>query len=234
MPAALIVWQPAQDMAKISAPRLAVTSVSEETDTPSLPQAARRRAQLTAAMAVKRGRTRAASYFSPNRMAPTDSPSPSDGAVSPEQLRSAMSRFPTGVTVITALTGDGPSGLAANAVTSLSLDPPLMLACVDRGSRTLRALEEAGRFGVNVLGGEFADLAVNFGRKLPTAEKWLEVGWADEDAVPVLDAAIVAIGCELRDVISGGDHMIVTGEVRSVIEREGEPLLFHEGSYRPL
>jgi len=145
-----------------------------------------------------------------------------------------MSRFPTGVTVITALTDDGPSGLAANAVTSLSLDPPLMLACVNRGSRTLRAVETAGRFGVNVLGGRFADLAVNFGRKLPTAEKWLEVGWSEADAIPVLDAAIVAIGCELRDVISGGDHVIVTGEVLSVVEREGDPLLFHQGTYRPL
>ncbi len=167
-------------------------------------------------------------------MALTDPPSPGDGPVAPEQLRSAMSRFPTGVTVITALTEAGPSGLAANAVTSLSLDPPLMLACVDRGSRTLRALEEAGRFGVNVLGGDFAELAMNFGRKLPTAEKWLEVGWTEEDAIPVLDAAIVSIGCRLRDVISGGDHVIVTGEVLSVVERDGDPLLFHLGSYRPL
>lgn len=148
-----------------------------------------------------------------------------------------MSRFPTGVTVITALTGSGPAGLAANAVTSLSLAPPLMLACVDRGSRTLRALEQAGRFGVNVLGAEGTGLALGFASKAPSAEKWTDVGWSEREdvaGIPVLDAAIVWIGCELRDVISGGDHVIVTGDVLGTLEREGVPLLFHEGSYRPL
>jgi len=146
-----------------------------------------------------------------------------------------MSRFPTGVTVITALTGDGPAGLAANAVTSLSLEPPLMLACVDRGSRTLRAVEAAGSFGINVLEGGAADLAVAFGSKMATGEKWDGVGWSEsEGAIPILDAAIVWIGCELRDVISGGDHVIVTGKVKAIRERPGVPLLFHDGDYRPL
>lgn len=145
-----------------------------------------------------------------------------------------MSRFPTGVTVVTALTEAGPAGLAANAVTSLSLDPPLMLGCIDRGSRTLRAVEAAGRFGVNVLDAGAAELAVRFGRKVPTSEKWTGVGWSESAGIPVLDDAIVWIGCALRDVISGGDHVIVTGDVLEVAEREGEPLLFHLGSYRPL
>ena len=145
-----------------------------------------------------------------------------------------MSRFPTGVTVITALTADGPAGLSANAVSSLSLDPPLMLACVDRGSRTLRSLQAAGRFGVNVLGDDASDLAVAFGRKLPIEEKWQGVGWSERDGIPALDAAIVWIGCELEDVISGGDHVIVTGRVLELAERAGRPLLFHEGVYRPL
>jgi len=149
-------------------------------------------------------------------------------------LRAAMGRFPTGVTVVTALTGAGPAGLSANAVSSLSLDPPLMLVCVDRGSRTLRAVEEAGRFGVNVLGADATEHALRFASKAPTAEKWQGVGWRERDSIPVLDEAIVWIGCELRDVISGGDHVIVTGEVLAVEEREGSPLLFHEGAYRPL
>ncbi len=149
-------------------------------------------------------------------------------------LRDAMSRFPTGVTVITALTDAGPAGLAANAVSSLSLDPPLMLACVDRGSRTLRALEGAGRFGVNVLEAGAAELARRFARKLPVEEKWQGVGWSERQGIPALDASIVWIGCELRDVISGGDHVIVTGEVLAVAERDGDPLLFHAGEYRSL
>ncbi|KAB2854123.1 MAG: flavin reductase, partial [Bauldia sp.] len=119
-------------------------------------------------------------------------------------------------------------------VNSLSLEPPLMLACLDRGSRTLRALEEAGRFGVNVLGADHAELAAGMALKIPVEEKWTGVGWRPRDGIPQLDAAIVWIGCTLRDVISGGDHVIVTGEVIGVDEREGDPLVFHAGAYRPL
>jgi 3-hydroxy-9,10-secoandrosta-1,3,5(10)-triene-9,17-dione monooxygenase reductase component len=154
--------------------------------------------------------------------------------ISGRALRDAMARFPTGVTVITALTEAGPAGLTANAVSSLSLDPPLMLAAVDRGSRTLRSLEAAGHFGVNVLGAGAADLAVAFAQKLPMDEKWLQVGWSENAGIPALDAAIVWIGCELQDVISGGDHVIVTGRVNAIAERPGDPLLFHDGGYRPL
>jgi flavin reductase (DIM6/NTAB) family NADH-FMN oxidoreductase RutF len=167
-------------------------------------------------------------------MAATD-PSQAGGfGFEPARLRSAMARFPTGVTVVTALTEAGPAGLAANAVNSLSLEPPLMLACLDRGSRTLRAVEAAGRFGINVLGAEGAALVRSFASKVPVHEKWAGVGWSEADGIPLLDDAIVWIACELRDVISGGDHVIVTGEVFDVGERAGAPLLFHGGEYRPL
>jgi flavin reductase (DIM6/NTAB) family NADH-FMN oxidoreductase RutF len=142
-----------------------------------------------------------------------------------------MGRFPTGVTVVTASGADGPAGLAANAVTSLSLDPPLMLACLDRGSRTLRAVESAGRFGINVLGSGDAALARDFGRKLPMAAKWDVVPWSQWQGIPHLDAAIVFVACTMRDVLSGGDHVIVTGEVEAIRQREGEPLVFADGDY---
>jgi 3-hydroxy-9,10-secoandrosta-1,3,5(10)-triene-9,17-dione monooxygenase reductase component len=157
-----------------------------------------------------------------------EQPGPTDA------FRSAMGRFPTGVTVVTALTEAGPSGLSANAVSSLSLEPALMLACLDRGSRTLRAVQEAGRFGINVLGAGHVDLALRFASKAPTPEKWAGVEWEERDGIPALPAAIVWVACELGDVIAGGDHVIVTGEVLGVSEREGEPLVFHEGTYRPL
>ena len=108
-----------------------------------------------------------------------------------------------------------------------------MLACVDRGSRTLRALEEAGRFGVNVLEAGNAELAARLRPQAPGRGEVAgrRLGGA-RAASRVLDAAIVWIGCELRDVISGGDHVIVTGEVLDVAERDGRPLIFHEGEYR--
>ncbi|MCB0864103.1 MAG: flavin reductase [Solirubrobacterales bacterium] len=167
-------------------------------------------------------------------MAVPDPPRSDDTELTQREFRVAMGRFPTGVTVVTALTAAGPAGLSANAVSSLSLDPPLMLACLDRGSRTLRAVEEAGRFGVNVLGAGTSELALRFASKAPVSEKWEGVGWSERAGAPLLDAAIVWIGCELRDVISGGDHVIVTGEVLAVEQREGRPLVFHEGVYQAL
>lgn len=146
-----------------------------------------------------------------------------------------MGRMPTAVTIVTALTADGPAGLAVNAVTSLSLEPPLMLACLDRGSRTLRAVEQAGHFGVNVLGADGGEgLVRGFARKGPIAEKWVDIGWSPVDGIPRLDGAIVFAGCELRDVLSGGDHVIVTGGVRSIVERDGDPLVFTGGKYSAL
>ncbi len=167
-------------------------------------------------------------------MAAPDRTSDDDAPTRGGTFRAAMGRFPTGVTVVTALTDAGPAGLAANAVSSLSLEPELMLACLDRGSRTLRAVERAGRFGINVLGAGDAELALRFASKAPVDAKWLGVGWSERAGAPLLDAAIVWIGCELGDVISGGDHVIVTGEVVDVAERDGDPLVFHAGAYRPL
>lgn len=142
-----------------------------------------------------------------------------------------MGRLPTGVTVISAHTADGPAGATANAVASLSLDPMLMLACLDRGSRTLLAVQAANRFGVNVLASGQEDIARSFATKAPVADKWSGVDWAEEEGVPRVAGSLVWVACELRDVIAGGDHVIVTGDVVGLGTEEGEPLLFHRGEY---
>jgi 3-hydroxy-9,10-secoandrosta-1,3,5(10)-triene-9,17-dione monooxygenase reductase component len=149
-------------------------------------------------------------------------------------LREAMSRFPTGVTVVTANGPAGPAGATANAVASLSLEPPLMLACLDLGSRTLVAVEHAGRFGVNVLSADQAPLAHRFSTKDPHPEKWDGVPWTEEAGSPRIDSVLIWLGCELRDVHEGGDHAIATGRVLALDASEGEPLVFHRGRYRPL
>jgi 3-hydroxy-9,10-secoandrosta-1,3,5(10)-triene-9,17-dione monooxygenase reductase component len=145
-----------------------------------------------------------------------------------------MSLVPTAVTVITALGPSGPSGATANAVVSLSLDPPLMLAALDRRSRTLAALRGAGSFGVNVLATGQADLAHRFATKDPHQVKWDGVAWRDLGGVPALDGATVALACELRDLLDGGDHAIVTGEVTGIETTGAVPLVFSRGEYRPL
>jgi len=148
----------------------------------------------------------------------------------PDRFRAAMGLLPTGVTVVTAA---GPAGATANAVCSLSIEPMLMLACLDRGSRTLLAVQAANRFGVSVLRTGQEDLARAFATKAPVAEKWEGVAWSERDGVPAIDGALAFIACELRDVIAGGDHVIVTGEVRDLATGEGVPLLFVGGEYRP-
>lgn len=152
----------------------------------------------------------------------------------PASFRNAMGSLATGVTVVTAGGADGPAGATANAVSSLSIEPMLMLACLDRGSRTLLAVQAANRFGVSVLHAGQEPIARAFATKAPVAEKWRGVAWSERDGVPAIDGALVFVACELRDVIAGGDHVIVTGEVTALARGEGEPLVFHGGDYRPL
>jgi flavin reductase (DIM6/NTAB) family NADH-FMN oxidoreductase RutF len=156
------------------------------------------------------------------------------GTVEPERFRAAMGLLPTGVTVITATGAEGPAGATANAVASLSIDPMLMLACLDRGSRTLLAVQAANSFGVNVLAAGQEPLARAFSSKAPVADKWSGVEWREREGAPALAGALVFVACELQDVIAGGDHVIVTGSVRGLDAPGGDPLVFHRGEYRPL
>jgi len=145
-----------------------------------------------------------------------------------------MARLPTGVTVVAAPGDDGPVGATVNAVSSLSLDPPLILACLDRGSRTLAAIDSASRFGVSVLRAEHAALARSFASKAPHTEKWSEVAWTARGDVPILDDALAWLTCALRDQHDGGDHVILTGTILDLDRFDGEPLVFHDGAYRGL
>ena len=145
-----------------------------------------------------------------------------------------MALVPTPVTVVTAPGASEPAGATANAVASLSLDPPLMLVCLDHRSRTLEALRAAGRFAVNVLSAEGEAEARAFATTVPHAEKWQGVAASERSGVPVLDEALVWVVCELRDLLDGGDHTIVTGTVLELGSGEGDPLVFLGGEYRAL
>jgi flavin reductase (DIM6/NTAB) family NADH-FMN oxidoreductase RutF len=152
----------------------------------------------------------------------------------PDAFRAAMSGLPTGVTIVTASGPEGPAGATANAVCSLSIEPMMMLACLDRGSRTLLAVQAADSFGISVLHSGQEPTARAFATKAPVAEKWSGIAWSERDGLPAVDDALIWIACDLRDVISAGDHVIVTGEVRALEATEGNPLVFHSGQYRPL
>jgi len=146
--------------------------------------------------------------------------------------RDAVGNFATGVTIVTTTGPDGPAGLTTNAVTSLSLDPLLLLVCFDRGSRTLEVVRASRRFAVNILRADDRDLAVMFASKRVAREKFDSVTHSESHGVPVLDDALAWIACELREMLPGGDHEIGIGEVIGMgAEREGLPLVFHRGRY---
>jgi len=151
-----------------------------------------------------------------------------------QEFRQVVGLLPTGVTVVTAFSGDGPAGATASAVCSLSLEPMMMLVCLDRGSRTLHAVEEAGRFGINVLGLDQRNAAEVFATKVPLEEKWQSVAWIRHLEVPIIEGCPAYIVCGLHEVIDGGDHVIITGDVIEVEAEPAEPLVYHGGLFRKL
>ena len=154
--------------------------------------------------------------------------------VDAERYRRAMGRFATGVAVVTCESPSGPAGLTTNALTSLSLDPLLLLVCFDNGSRTLPVLRESGRFAVNVLAAEQADLAAVFASKRVAEEKFEMVTHEVAHGVPVLDGALAWLACDLRELLPGGDHTIGIGGVLGGGHAGGDPLVFYRGRYTTL
>jgi 3-hydroxy-9,10-secoandrosta-1,3,5(10)-triene-9,17-dione monooxygenase reductase component len=148
-----------------------------------------------------------------------------------ELFREVFGRFATGVAVITSAGSTGPGGMTANALCSLSLQPPLVLVCFENSARTLPIVRESGRFAVNMLSAGQQELAGLFASKLPEAEKLEGVEHRLEHGLPVIEGTLAWAACELRELIAGGDHTIGIGEVIGMGLGGGEPLLWFEGSY---
>jgi flavin reductase (DIM6/NTAB) family NADH-FMN oxidoreductase RutF len=152
--------------------------------------------------------------------------------VAPSHFRAVMGHFATGVTVVTARGDDGPVGMTANAVCSLSLDPLLLLVCFDKDARTLPIVAEGERFGVNVLAKGQEHLARLFASKTPEHEKFAEVPHSVHDGIPVIEGVLAWVGCRLQQLIPGGDHTIGIGSVTAAERGDGEPLIWYRGGYR--
>jgi 3-hydroxy-9,10-secoandrosta-1,3,5(10)-triene-9,17-dione monooxygenase reductase component len=154
-----------------------------------------------------------------------------NGDRDPELFREVFGRFATGVAVITASGPSGTGGMTANALCSLSLDPLLALVCFENQARTLPIVRDAGRFGVNILTAQQRGLAGVFASKLPEGEKLDGVPHRMDHGVPLIEASLAWAACELRELISGGDHTIGIGEVIAMGLGDGEPLLWYSGRY---
>ena len=149
-------------------------------------------------------------------------------------FRSLMATFATGVTVVTSTGTDGPAGMTANAVASLSLDPMLMMVGFDLRSRTLTALRTSRRFAVNVLASDQEPVSRIFAGKQPEAEKFAACAYTEQARVPIQDGTLAWLCCDMTAIYPGGDHVIVVGSVVELGGNGGEPLLFYGGHYRML
>ncbi|HSN36793.1 MAG TPA: flavin reductase family protein [Arthrobacter sp.] len=151
--------------------------------------------------------------------------------LSPQRLRHVLGHFATGLTVITAATGDGPAGFTCQSFSSLSLEPALVTFSPARTSLTWPLLRGAGKFAVNILAQEHQHLAAQFARS--GTEKFTGVDHTPSPlGNPVLPGAVAWVDCELHQEYDGGDHTIVVAAVRSLSARtDAEPLLFYRGNY---
>jgi flavin reductase (DIM6/NTAB) family NADH-FMN oxidoreductase RutF len=161
------------------------------------------------------------------------------GSVDVSAFRKALGSFPTGVTVVTVASGDGTMhGMTVNSFSSVSLDPMLVLVCLNETSRGLRLIERAGAFVVNVLSAGQQDVSRWFASRHRPAGSTMFDGVPFEPGAtgcPVLLGATASFDCRLRQSHRAGDHLIMLGEVVALVHRpQLEPLIFHAGTYKAL
>jgi flavin reductase len=160
------------------------------------------------------------------------------GPVTPERFRSVLGRFVTGISIMTAVDADGsPHGMTANALTSVSLEPPLVLVCVDRSAIMADLMERADGFALSFLRVEQEELSTWFATPdRPTgAAQFQDLATSTRvTGSPVLDECLAWLDCRRWALYDGGDHVIVVGEVVALGEtddRSAAPLLYDRGRY---
>jgi flavin reductase (DIM6/NTAB) family NADH-FMN oxidoreductase RutF len=155
------------------------------------------------------------------------------GQIDAAAQRRIMGRFATGVTIVTTGGTQGRWGMTANALTSLSLDPPLILFAIEMRNEMRRRIQQHRCFAVNVLADSQLELSNRFARPGPKDFDGIELHLGTTGA-PLLAHAIAYVECELHQVYPGGDHEIVVGKIVAGADSEGEPLLFYGGGYHDL
>jgi flavin reductase (DIM6/NTAB) family NADH-FMN oxidoreductase RutF len=158
--------------------------------------------------------------------------------LSTAKFREAIGCFATGVTIVTVDLDGEVHGMTANAFASVSLDPLLLLVCVDRRARTHAHLHAKKRFGINILAEDQRRISEYYGLPECTHERAEEEAGARFDrtrhGTPVLRGALAYLECKLQSTQEAGDHTIFIAEVEEVVVRPGEPLLFFRGKYRKI
>ena len=150
-----------------------------------------------------------------------------------KKQKDIMGRFATGVTVASTRIGEETWGMTANAVTSLSLDPPLVLLCVAKGGQSHERFSAGGCFALNILSESQRALSDRFAFQGPKDFSGLEFG-AAETGAPILSGVVGWVDCKLVDTLAGGDHDIFVGQIVAGDVAEGNPLIYYRGGYAGL
>ncbi|WP_187585809.1 flavin reductase family protein [Gordonia sp. OPL2] len=153
---------------------------------------------------------------------------------SPLRMRKALGRFASGVTIVTTAEGhddESVHGMTANAFTSVSLDPPLVLVSIANRARMNEKITATGRYGVSILAGDQEPLSLHFAGAAHEPDL---VRFTWRKGVPLLDGALVHLSCSVTDSHPAGDHTLHVGRVEELWYDDGRPLLFYTGSFRTL
>lgn len=156
-------------------------------------------------------------------------------SITQAEFREAMGCFATGVTIITMDDGGRVHGMTANAFASVSLDPPLVLVCVDQKAQTHAHLHAKKRFGVNVLAEGQQAISEHYSDPGRVPQEFVKAGASFErtaHGTPVLQQALAYLECRLHSAQAAGDHTIFIAEVEDLVVRKGDPLLFFRGQYK--
>jgi flavin reductase (DIM6/NTAB) family NADH-FMN oxidoreductase RutF len=150
------------------------------------------------------------------------------------QFKLAMSHFASGVTVVSTEHEETPYGMTVASFASLSLNPPLVLICIEKTVKSHDAIAAAGKFGVSMLAQEQSEISNRFASK-KIDDRFAGVAWSrGELGMPLIDGAICALECTVQSQLPGGDHTIFVGEVASVRTHEAQPLVYYRSGYREL
>ena len=158
-----------------------------------------------------------------------------EAIVTADEFKAAMASFAAGVTIVTTIDSVGaPQALTATAFSSVSVQPPLCLVCIDKRARTYRPLLMKGCFAVSILSAEQEALSARFAA--PISDRFAGVRWKPGEVTgcPIIHGALAFMECQVAEVHSGGDHDIFLGRVASVQVRDGTPLVYFRGSYSSL
>lgn len=154
----------------------------------------------------------------------------SDRKVDSAAFRSAMAGFASGVTVVTTIENSEPMGATVSAFTSLSMDPPMLLVCLNRTSETGQAIERVGEFTVNILSEPQSDIAIRFASR--SSSKFDDVVLSSNATEhPVFAESLVAVRCEVAETTYGGTHRIFLAHAVEVKLGSGEPLMYFQGGF---